>query len=46
MNTVLPIHPERLSTTITRFHNWVDIGYKIHVEVDGTWNGDLERAKT
>jgi len=35
-----------LSTTITRFRNWQEIGFKIHVYSDGSYEGEFVSTKT
>lgn len=40
MKTKHVIRPEWLSTTITRFRNWQEIGFKIHVYSDGSYEGE------
>ena len=37
-----PIHPEWLAITITRFRNWMEIDFKIHVYPDGSYEGEVE----
>ena len=37
MKTKMQIHPEWLATTITRFRNWEEIGFKVHINPDGSW---------
>jgi len=42
MKTKYLIHPEWLATTLTRFRNWVEIGFKIHVYPDGSYEGEVQ----
>jgi len=40
MKTNLPIHPEWLSVTITRFYHMFVVGYKVDVYSDGSYYGE------
>ena len=40
-----PIHPEWLSTTLTRFYYWLQVGYKIRIEPNGFYFGERKETK-
>lgn len=41
MKTKMRIHPESLAIIITRFRNWIEIGFIIHIYSDGSFEGEL-----
>lgn len=45
MQTTWKIHPEWLPITITRFRNWQTIGYIIHINPDGSYQGIRDAYK-